>query len=143
MRALAEAENVRHRMKKQVDEAKLFGIQGFAKDILEVADILQKATESIPRSELEEDGANSSLQSIFEGLNMTQAELHKVITKNGLKKIEALGEVFDPTFHEALFEVPGEKPGTVAVVSRVGYSLHGRTIRPARVGVVKALEPES
>ncbi len=143
MRALADAENVRNRMKKQVEEAKLFGIQGFSKDILEVADILQKATESIPKSEMEGDEVNPSLRSIYEGLRMTEAELQKVLGKNGLTKIEPLGDVFDPTFHEALFEVPGEKPGTVGVVSRVGYLLHGRTIRPARVGVVKSMETES
>ena len=141
MRALAETENVRQRMTKQVKEAKLFGIQGFSKDILAVADILEKATESVPKAELEED-RNPALLSLFEGLKLTEAELQKVFSKNGLEKIDPVGEVFDPAFHEALFEVPGEEPGTVAVVSAVGYVLHGRTIRPAKVGVVKATEPE-
>ena len=127
-------------MSKLVEEAKLFGIQGFSKDVLEVADILEKATESVPKSEVERKGANPHLLSLFEGLKMTESELQKVLSKNGLKKIDSIGECFDPTFHEALFEVPGDKPGTVGVVSRVGYVLHGRTVRPARVGVVKALE---
>ena len=139
LRALAEAENVRQRMMKQVEEAKLFGIQGFSKDILEVADILEKATESVPKAELESN-SNPHLSSLFQGLKMTEAELQKAFSKNGLTKINPVGEVFDPSFHEALFEVPGEKPGTIAVVSRVGYILHGRTIRPARVGVVKESE---
>lgn len=143
MRALAESENVRTRMKKQVEDAKQFGIQAFSKDILEVADILQKATQSIPESDLEGANVTPSLLSIYEGLKMTEAELQKVLNKNGLKKIDPFGATFDPVFHEAMFEVPGEKPGTVAVVSRVGYTLHGRTIRPARVGVVKAMETES
>lgn len=126
-------------MTRLVEEAKLFGIQGFSKDILEVADILERATESVPKSELEE-GVNPHLSSLFEGLKMTETELQKVFKKNGLQKIDPLGEVFDPLFHEAMFEVPGDKPGVVAAVSSVGYVLHGRTIRPARVGVFKAME---
>ena len=139
MRALAETENVRQRMTKQVEEAKLFGIQGFSRDILEVADILEKATGSVPKTELE-NNSNRHLSSLFQGLKMTEAQLQKAFSKNGLKKINPIGEIFDPAFHEALFEVPGEKPGTIAVVSTVGYILHGRTIRPARVGVVKESE---
>ena len=139
MRALAETENVRQRMLKLVEEAKLFGIQSFSKDILEVADILEKATESVPQTELN-NKSNPYLSSLFEGLKMTESELQKALSKNGLVQINPMGQVFDPAFHEALCEVPGEKPGTIAMVSRVGYTLHGRTIRPARVGVVKASE---
>lgn len=124
-------------MGKQVEEAKLFGIQSFAKDILEVADVLEKATESVPKKELEEN-SNPPLLSLYEGLKLTEAQLQKVLLKNGLTKIDAVGDMFDPKVHEAMFEIPGKKLGTVAVVSRVGYLLNGRTIRAARVGVVKA-----
>ena len=137
MRALAEVENTRQRMTNQVHDARRFGIQNFSRDILDVADVLEKATDSVPESELKK-GANPSLLSLFEGLKMTEEQLQKVFNKNGLKKIEALGEKFDPAFHEAVFQVPGDKPGTVAVVSKVGYLLNGRTIRPALVGVTKA-----
>lgn len=137
MRALAESENVRRRMEKQIEEAKLFGIQDFAKDILEVADILEKATESVPDKELKEN-TNVPLSSLYEGLKLTEAQLQKMLLKNGLTKIDAVGDPFDPNIHEALFELPGEKPGTVAVVSSVGYILNGRTLRAAQVGVVKA-----
>ena len=137
MRTLAETENLRKRMEKQVEEAKQFGIQSFAKDILEVADILEKATESVPKKDLDEN-TNIPLVSLYEGLKLTEAQLQKVFLKNGLTKIHTVGEVFDPKIHEALFEIPGKKPGTVAVVSRVGYLLNGRTIRAAKVGIVKA-----
>ena len=95
VRALAETENVRQRMMKQVKEAKLFGIQGFSKDILGVADILEKATESVPKSELEGD-RNPLLVSLFEGLKLTEAELQKAFSKNGLEKIDPVGEGFRP-----------------------------------------------
>ena len=66
--------------------------------------------------------------------------LLQVFSKNKLNKIDPEGEKFDPNFHEALFEVPmeGKEPGTVAVVTKIGYKLHDRTIRPALVGVTKA-----
>ncbi|ELU08444.1 hypothetical protein CAPTEDRAFT_165833, partial [Capitella teleta] len=138
-RSLAETENVRNRMQKQINDAKLFGIQGFCKDLLEVADILSKANESVPKDEV--TNGNPHLKNLFEGLTMTETQLTKVFTRNGLEMINpAEGVKFDPNIHEALFEqpVPDKEPGTVAVVTKVGYKLHNRTIRPALVGVFKA-----
>lgn len=75
-RALAEGENIRVRLTKQINDAKLFGIQSFCKDLLDVADILGKATESVPKAEITEK--NPHLKSLYEGLIMTEAQLHKV-----------------------------------------------------------------
>lgn len=75
-RALAEGENIRVRLTKQINDAKLFGIQGFCKDLLDVADVLGKATESVPKDEITEH--NPHLKSLYEGLVMTEAQLHKV-----------------------------------------------------------------
>ena len=125
-------------MQKQIDDVKLFGIQGFCKDLLDVADILNKANESVPKDEV--TNSNPHLKSLFEGLTMTETQLHKVFTRNGLEMINPPeGEKFDPNFHEALFEqpVPGKEPGTIAIVTKVGYKLHSRTLRPALVGVFK------
>ena len=121
---------------KQSEDARLFGIQGFSKDLLEVADILEKATTSVPQDEITK---NVHLKSLFEGLEMTGVQLQKVFTKNGLERLEPVDEKFDPFSHEALFQqpFPGKENGTVAVVTKVGYKLHGRTLRPALVGVVK------
>ncbi|XP_049742681.1 grpE protein homolog 1, mitochondrial isoform X2 [Elephas maximus indicus] len=136
-RALADTENLRQRSQKLVEEAKLYGIQGFCKDLLEVADILEKATQSIPKEEVSED--NPHLKSLYEGLVMTELQIQKVFTKHGLLKLNPVGAKFNPYEHEALFHTPveGKEPGTVALVSKVGYKLHGRTLRPALVGVVK------
>lgn len=136
-RALAEGENLRIRLTKQIEDAKLFGIQGFCKDLLEVADILGKATESVPKDELTEK--NPHLKTLYEGLRMTEAQLHKVFKKHGLVSLNPLNEKFDPNQHEALFqqEVEGKEPGTIVVVSKLGYKLHERVVRPALVGVAK------
>jgi len=137
-RALAEVENVRLRMKKQIDDTKLFGIQGFCKDLFEVADILDQATGSVPKEEM---GKNQHLKLLFDGMSMTNAQLLKVFTKNGLTKVAPeIGEKFDPHSHEALFQVPapaGNEDGTVAIVEKTGFKLHSRTLRPALVGVFK------
>ena len=134
VRSLAESENVRRRAKKQLEDSKLYAIQSFCKDLLEVADILEKATESVPKEELSK---SSHLKSLFDGLTMTETQLQKVFKSHGLEKVHPLNEKFDPNFHEALFQLPGEISGTVAVVQKTGYRLHGRPLRAALVGVVK------
>ncbi|XP_020847939.1 grpE protein homolog 1, mitochondrial [Phascolarctos cinereus] len=136
-RALADTENLRRRSQKLVEEAKLYGIQGFCKDLLEVADILEKATASVPKEEIKEE--NPHLKNLYEGLVMTEVQIQKVFKKHGLLKLDPVGAKFDPYEHEALFHTPveGKEPGTIALVTKVGYKLHGRTLRPALVGVVK------
>lgn len=136
-RALADTENLRQRSQKLVEEAKLFGIQSFCKDLLEVADVLEKATESVPREEIKDQ--NPHLKNLYEGLIMTETQMQKVFKKHGLVKINPIGAKFDPYEHEALFHTPmeGKEPGTVALVTKIGYKLHGRTLRPALVGVAK------
>ncbi|XP_046385077.1 grpE protein homolog 1, mitochondrial isoform X1 [Ischnura elegans] len=136
-RALADGENLRKRLTKQIDDAKIFGIQNFCKDLLEVADILAKATESVPKEEVSD--SNPHLKSLYEGLVMTELQLQKVFKKHGLVPMNPIEEKFDPNLHEALFqqEVQGKSAGTIVVVSKIGYKLHERVIRPALVGVAK------
>lgn len=113
------------------------GIQGFCKDLLEVADILGKATESVPKEEVTSE--NPHLKNLYDGLVMTEVQIQKVFTKHGLVRLNPDGQKFDPYEHEALFHAPveGKEPGSVAIVTKVGYKLHGRTLRPALVGVAK------
>lgn len=136
-RSLADGENLRTRLNKQIAEAKQFGIQGFCKDLLEVADVLGKATETVPTEEVSD--RNPHLKSLYEGLVMTEAHLQAVFKRHGLEKVNPQDEKFNPNYHEALFqqEVQGKEAGTVVVVSKIGYKLHDRVIRPALVGVSK------
>lgn len=136
-RALADGENLRRRLTKQIEDAKLFGIQGFCKDLLEVADILGHATEAVPKEEISD--SNPHLKNLYEGLTMTKAQLNQVFKRHGLEQVSPLNEKFNPNLHEALFqqEVQNVEPNTVVVVSKIGYKLHERCIRPALVGVSK------
>lgn len=137
-RALADGENVRRRMLKQVEDAKSFAIQSFCKDLLDVADTLSAAAESVPEG-VEGENAPAALRSLRDGLNLTRAQLQQVFSRHGLVAVSPLREKFDPNLHEALFqqEVEGAEPGTVVTVSKVGYKLHERCVRPALVGVAK------
>lgn len=103
-----------------------------------MADILGKATESVPPEEITD--TNPHLKSLFQGLKMTEAQLTAVFKRHGVQVINPVGEKFDPHRHDALFQqaVEGFEPGHVCVVTKLGYSLHERTIRPALVGVAKA-----
>ncbi|CRL02274.1 CLUMA_CG015077, isoform A [Clunio marinus] len=136
-RSLADSDNMRKRLTKQIDDAKIFGIQSFCKDLLEVSDILGHATEAVPKEEINDK--NPHLKALYEGLTMTKAQLNAVFKRNGLEQINPIGEKFNPNYHEALFqqEVPNKDSNTVVVVSKIGYKLHERVIRPALVGVSK------
>lgn len=136
-RSLADSENMRKRLSKQIEDAKIFGIQSFCKELLDVGDILSAATDAVPKEEI--SAKNPHLKALYEGLTMTKATLHQVFKRNGLEAVNPLNEKFNPNFHEALFQqdVPNKESNTVVVVSKIGYKLHERVIRPALVGVSK------
>ncbi|GAA32006.2 molecular chaperone GrpE [Clonorchis sinensis] len=137
-RALAESENMRKRFMRQVDEAKMFAVQSFCKDLLDVADVLTKATNSAPADQLV-PGVNPHFTNLYEGLKLTEQQMLQVFERNHLVRIQpAEGDRFDPNFHEAVFQAPrqdGKEPNTIAVVTKVGYKLYDRPLRPAYVGV--------
>ena len=120
----------------QIEDAKQFGIQGFCKDLLTVADTLRLATDNIPSDQLE----NAAVKSMHEGLKLTESQLLQVFSKHGVLPCNPEGEKFDPNLHEAVFQQPlaDKEPGTVFVVTKPGYTLNSRVLRPALVGVVKA-----
>lgn len=132
-------ENVRQRMFKQIEEARKFAIQSFSKDLLEVADVLKMAINNAPKtSEVDNIDVNKVLSNLVEGLQLTETQLMGVFKRHGLEQVSPMvGEEFDPNIHEALFQVAGGKTGQVAEISQTGYTLNGRTIRAAKVGVFK------
>ncbi|XP_065829916.1 grpE protein homolog 1, mitochondrial-like [Oscarella lobularis] len=137
LRSLADAENMRKRFRDQIADAKSYGIQNFAKDLLDVADTLEKASKTIESNE--EVAQNERLRSLFHGVEMTADLLQTTFSRHGLVRTTPEGEKFDPNLHEAVFyqEFAGKTPGTIAVVMKPGYLLHGRPVRAAQVGVVK------
>ncbi|MDP2409582.1 MAG: nucleotide exchange factor GrpE [Pseudolabrys sp.] len=138
LRLLAEMENLRRRTEREIADARTYGVSGFARDVLAVADNMHRALEAIG-PELR-DSADAKLKAMIEGVELTERELMKVLEKNGVKKFSPDGERFDPNVHQAMFEVPEADvpPGHVAQVIQAGYMLGERMLRPALVGVAKA-----
>ena len=134
LRALADAENTRRRAERAAEEARKYAIADFARELLAVADNLQRTIAAASRSpETVED------QALIEGVRATERLLEHTFSRFGIQKIDALGKPFDPTLHEAMMEVddPSQPPGTVVRVAEDGYKIHDRLLRPARVFVVK------
>ncbi len=137
LRTLAEMENLRKRTEREVAEARLYGNASFARDVLAVADNMQRALDAIDPALRAGDPMVTSL---IEGVELTERELLKVLEKHGVKKFTPTGEKFDPNVHQAMYEVENREqpPGHVAQVIQSGYMLGDRVLRPALVAVVKA-----
>ncbi|WP_018388523.1 nucleotide exchange factor GrpE [Ancylobacter sp. FA202] len=137
LRAFAEADNVRRRAEREVADAKIYGITGFARDVLTVADDFERALGAIDAEARAK--AEGTLKTLLEGIDLTGRALIQALTKHGVARIEAEGAKFDPNMHQAMFEVPNaEVPsGTVVQVIQPGYKLGERVLRPALVGVSK------
>lgn len=132
MRALADAENSRKRSERDRREAEQYGGSRMARDMLPVFDNMKRAVESIPEETREANKA------VIEGLELTLRELLNVFRKHGIELIAPqVGDKFDPSIHEAMFEapVPGTKAGEIIQVSAEGFMMHERLLRPAKVGV--------
>jgi molecular chaperone GrpE len=137
LRALAEAENMRRRAERERDEAGKFAVANFARDVVGVADNLRRTLESA-KSPAESDSAK--LKALVEGVELTERSLLGMLERFNVKVVEPLGQKFDPNLHQAMFEVPdtGKEPGTVVQVIQPGFTIAGRLLRPAMVGVAKA-----
>jgi len=138
LRTLAEMENLRKRTEREIADARTYGIAGFARDVLAVADNMHRALEAIG-PELRET-VDAKVKSLIEGVDLTERELLKALEKHGVKKFSPEGQKFDPNVHQAMFEMehPELPPGHVAQVMQAGYMIGERVLRPAMVGVVKA-----
>ncbi len=137
MRALAEMENLRRRTEREIADARTYAVTGFARDIVAVADNMQRAMGALD-AELREK-AEAGVKALLDGVELTERELLKVLEKHGVTKIEPAGEKFDPNFHQAMFEIPDASvpAGTVAQVVQAGYKIGERVLRPALVGIAK------
>lgn len=135
LRALAENQNLRRRLQKEVEEAHQYAIGNFAKALLSVSDNFERALNLIS-DELRND---EKFKNFIVGIELTEKELEKVFENQKIQKHTPLNEKFDHNLHQALFDVPSAdaEPGTILQVVQPGYTLNGRLLRPAMVGVAK------
>jgi molecular chaperone GrpE len=137
LRTLADMDNMRKRTEREVADARAYGISNFARDILGVADNMHRAMAALDE-ELRAK-ADEPTKVLLEGVELTERELMNVLEKHGVKRIEPLGQKFDPNRHQAMYEIEDVSvpAGSVIQVMQAGYLIGDRVLRPALVAVAK------
>ena len=137
LRTLAEMENLRRRTEREVADSRVYAVTSFARDILAVADNMERALKALD-DEIREK-ADAGVKALLDGVELTERELIKALEKHGVKRLEPQGQKFDPNLHQAMFELPDPSvpPGTVVQVMQPGYTIGERVLRPALVGIAK------
>ena len=130
-------ENLRRRTEREVADARVYGVSNFARDILAVADNMERAMKALD-DELREK-AEAGVKALLDGVELTERELVKVMEKHGVRRIEPQGQKFDPNLHQAMMEIPDPSvpSGTVVQIMQPGYTIGDRVLRPAMVGISK------
>ena len=142
LRNAAEAENTRRRAERDVAQARKYGHTAFARDLLAVVDNISRAVESLPE---QRDALDEAVKNLVVGVEMVSRELEAVLGRHGITRIMPLGAKFDPSQHQAMFEVPTDEAaaGQIVQVAQAGWMLHDRLLTPAMVGVAKPLNGEN
>ena len=137
MRSEAEMANVRARAKRDVDDARQFAVQKFARDVVEAAENLRRGLDSLPPAAEGEPEIVGKLREGFEGVERSFIGL---LERNGIVRNDPTGAVFDANLHQAMAEQPSDEhpPGTVIQAWTAGWTLNGRLLRPAMVVVARA-----
>ncbi len=136
-RLAAELENLRRRSEREKDELRRYAATRFARDIISVSDNMDRALEAV--SQEAREAADEVTRNLLEGIEMVRRELLSTFEKHDIRRIEPVGEKFDPNLHQAMFEIPNTEvaSGTILQVMQPGYVISDRVLRPAMVGVSK------
>jgi len=134
----AEMQNLRRRTEKEIADARTYATTGFARDMLSIADNLARALAAIPPELRDQD----KMKPLVTGIEMTGKELETVFQRNGITRVEAVGQPLDPNKHQAIMEMESadQAPGTVVHEMQSGWMIKDRLLRPAMVGVAKKAE---
>jgi molecular chaperone GrpE len=135
LRAEAEMQNLRTRTKREIEEARQYAVQKFARDVVETAENLRRGLDSLPRAEEGELELLAKLRGGFEGVERAFVAM---LERHGVARQDAQGKPFDPELHQAMAEQPapeGVEPGTVIQAWTPAWTLHGRLLKAAMVVV--------
>ena len=137
LRAEAEITNVRNRARRDVEDARQYGLQKFVADVVDGVENLKRGLDSLPPAHAGEPAIDGILR---DGFAETERNFLALLKRHGVTREEALGAVFDPNLHQAVAEqkTSTASPGTVIKVLSSGWMLNGRLLRPAMVIVAKA-----
>jgi molecular chaperone GrpE len=135
LRAEAEMQNLRARARREAEEARLYAVQKFARDVVETAENLRRGLDSLPPATEGEPELLAKLRNGFEGV---ERGFVAMLERHGVKMHDAAGQPFDPELHQAMAEQPapeGVEPGTVIQAWTPAWTLNGRLLKPAMVVV--------
>jgi len=139
-RSVAEYRNLQDQTKREIAAARDFALQRFAKDLLDSVDNLDRALANVPAEKLNAE-SNKDLVDLHSGLKMTETILMGTLKRHGMERFDPgeKGDKFDPNKMEATFQAPqqGKEDGTVFYTQSKGFTLNGRVLRAAKVGVVR------
>ena len=132
IRLYAEMENMKKRAQAETEKTIKFAVSSFAKELLGVADNLERAINAMSNSK-------DSCEDLLKGVELTQNELTKVFEKFGVKRFNHIGEKFDPNFERVVQEIEDKtkEPGVIIAELQSGYTIHDRILREAMVIVAK------
>ncbi len=133
LRISAEFDNYKKRTSREMRDVVRYANEKLLKELLGIIDNLERAIDSANQD-------NSSDESLVEGINLTLNEVLKILQRYDVQPVQALGEPFDPAFHQAMMqqEVDNQPANTVIQEMQKGYVMHDRLLRPAMVVVSKA-----
>jgi len=135
LRAEAEMQNLRSRAKREAEDARLYAVQKFARDVVETAENLRRGLDSLPPAAEGEPELLVKLRGGFEGVERAFVAM---LERHGVARQDATGKAFDPELHQAMAEQPapeGVAPGTVIQAWTPAWTLNGRLLKPAMVVV--------
>jgi len=143
LRAVADTENLRKRAEREKQDATQYAFSRFARELLSVADNLERALEAMKPEK--RAGLAPEVLSVVEGIEATQRQLLSAFERFSIRRIEAVGQKFNPNQHEAIAElpVPGQAAGTVIAVAENGYMIGERLLRAAKVAIAAQLPEET
>lgn len=127
LRSHAELENFRRRIRREMEDASRYANQGLLHDLLSVVDNIDRAVESAQK--------NADAAGLLDGVKIVNEQLHSILEKHQCVKINAVGEEFDPSLHEAIAQHPSDEfeEGKISSVAVPGFKLHDRVVRAPQV----------
>jgi molecular chaperone GrpE len=126
LRLQAEMQNLRNRTSREIADERKYAALPVLRDLLPVLDNINRAIEAAEKA--------GEADNLLEGFRLVRQQLVTTLTNHGAEPINALGQPFDPNFHQAILHQPSKEPAsTVTMVTQEGYKLHDRVVRPAQV----------
>lgn len=141
LRAVAEADNVRKRADRSIENAHKYALERFVNDLLPAVDSFERAVDAAADLKA---SAGEAVSAMAEGMELSLKLLMEAMQRQGIEVVDPIGAPFDPNLHEAMsmIENPEAEPGSVIEVFQKGYTVNGRLVRAARVIVAKEPAPQ-